>query len=571
MSKRQGQTGSSRDRDRDRDAGDTSADPSRVTSGDAARDPRSDPPREAGESRARPNQLSDADGVFLSFDSPVAPSCIAGLSIVEAEEATDFSFDRFLGVLSERIALVDRFRWKLKEVPFGLDHAYWVEAEDFDPADHVQRIALPAPGDREALAALIGFLHGLPLDRSRPLWECWWIEGLEGGRVAILLKFHHCMMDGESGMGLTQILFDLSSEPQPVAPEPNVPRPAGPRAPGSLEVAIRALRNARRRPEKIAAHARLAAREGFRRFLGGDSAKTAPAVPPAPFNDRLSGQRAFAFASIPLSPLRDARKHFDVKMNDLLMELVASSLRRTLERQAALPDRPIVAVCPVSLRSEDDDAFGNRLSSIYVSLSTDEPDPVERLLAISKSSREAKERLAEGEFEFMSAFGECFVPGALRLAANAAHAFSKQLPIPGNLVFSNVRGLHVPLYIAGARVSEIYPLSMLQVATGMNVTAVTHDDQVDFGFLVDGKLVPDPWCYADALQEAFDEFLEAVDRHLATRDRPHVPRQEPAASSPRGGRPPIEVEPLDLVLLMSGLSHVRAPSRDPIGTPVEED
>ena len=535
----------------------------------------------AREAATRPLQLSDTDGVFLSVDSARAPSCISGLSIVEAESSSRFSFDRYVDVLTARFALIERFRWKLADVPLGLDNAYWVEAEDFDPADHVHRIAVPSPGDRAALAEVIGFLHGLPLDRSRPLWECWWIEGLEGGRVATLLKFHHCLMDGASGMGLTQILFDLSPAGADVPPAPQAPAagPARLRAPSVGEVAFRALGNAIRRPRKIAAHTRLAARAGIRRLVDPSvSGRVAPPVPASPFNDRLSGERAFAFASLPVGPLREVRKHFDVKMNDLLLALLSSSLRSTLQSEGALPDLPLVAVCPVSVRSPDDPDHGNHLSSMSVGLATDREDPIERLTEIGRSSRAAKQRLEDGEFEFMAAFGDCFVPGALKLATGAAHVLSKRLPIPGNLVFSNVRGLDVPLYLAGARVSEIYPLSMLQVATGMNVTAVSHDDQVDFGFLVDRALVPNPWRYADALEEGLETLLRAVDARVAA---------SPQTAPPAFARPPLavpdaetaadraettlEVEPIDLVQIMAGLAHVRAPARGPIGVPVGED
>ena len=530
-----------------------------------------------------PRQLRDSDGVFLSVDSEQAPSCIAGLTVVDPGDDPHFGFDRYLRILRERVGLIDRFKWQLAEVPLGLDHPYWVEAPDFDPADHVQRIAVRAPGDREALAELVGLLHGLPLDRSRPLWECWWIEGLAGGRIATLLKFHHCLMDGESGIGLAEILLDLSPEPMATASAPQ--RDPTLRPPTRLEMASRVLANAVRRPERIVAHAGRALRGRMRSALGTRSEPPAPAVPKTPWNDRLSGRRAFAFASLPLAPLRDARKHFDVKLNDVLLELVSDAVRRVLREDDRLPADPVVAICPVSLRDAGDEGFDNQISSMPVSMATHLGDPVDRLLAIHRSADAAKARMRDGEFEVLGAMSECLVPGVLRLATRAAHAFPERLPLPGNLVFSNVRGLPVPLYLAGARVVELYPMSMLQVGTGMNVTAVSHGDQVDFGFLVDRELVPDPWRFSGALREAQTELARAIEARLAARERSRAAppgRRTPPVTLPRsrerdtGGPTRLEgpdapdADPLDLVQLISGLSHVRAPSRGPIGTPVAD-
>jgi WS/DGAT/MGAT family acyltransferase len=290
----------------------------------------------------------------------------------------------------------------------------------------------------------------------------------------------------------------------------------------------------------------------FERERGG----AAPKVPRVAFNGRLTRERAFAFASVPLGPLRDAKKHFNVTMNDVLLELVSSSLRRGLLAQGELPEEAVVGLCPVSLRQEGDASFGNQISSMPVSLATQIADVQGRLAAIHESAEAAKRRLAAGAFETLTALGECLAPGVLRLLTRVAHEVPSLIPLPGNLVISNVRGLPVPLYMAGARVEELYPISMLQVANGMNVTAVSHDDQVDFGFLVDRSLVRDPWIYADGIHEALRELEAAV----ASRS---IPRRSDAASvpEPAGRRDPGEAEPLDLMLIMSGLGHLRAPDR----------
>lgn len=527
-------------------------------------------------SGARPKQLSDGDAVFLSVESPEAPSHIAGLTILDPSSCPEFGFDRYLEILAERINLVSRFKWKLFEPPLGFDRAYWVEDEHFDIADHVHRVSVPKPGDRAALAKLVSQIHAEPLDRSRPLWETWWIEGLWDRRIATMLKFHHCLMDGQSGIGLSEILMDLSPEP---ARNPQATGDADeeqPRRPEIWEMGRAALTNGLRIPQALATHSRRAVAQGLSRVLYPRSPAVPPAVPRVPFNGRLTRRRSIAFASIPLGPVREAKKHFNVTINDVLLEIVSSSLRRGLMENGDLPEEAVVGLCPVSLRRSGDQSFGNQISSMPVSLATHIEDVASRLAAIHESAEAAKRRLEAGALETLAALGECLVPGALKLLTRVAHGFPSLLPLPANLVISNVRGLPVPVYMAGARVEELYPISMLQVANGMNVTAVSHDDQVDFGFLVDSTLVRDPWIYADGVHDALRELEAAVAAHSDPRpsdaasalpNSSRSARKQPIATthdSEPGLRPDAlayETEPLSLQLMISELSHLRAPSR----------
>ena len=520
-------------------------------------------------------QLTDGDSIFVSVESLEAPSHIAGLALLDPSTSSSFCFERFLDNLSERIDLVPRFKWKLKEVPLGLDRAYWVEDPSFDARQHVRRVAVPKPGDRAALARLAGFLHGQPLDRSRPLWESWWIEGIEDDRVAILMKIHHSLMDGQSGIGLTEVLMDLSPEPKhPAVPSEDMQDPP-PRSPRVWEVARRVVENGLRRQNRLAVHAGRAARDLMKYLNKTSYGPPAPKIPRASFNHRLSRQREFAFATIPLEPLRNAKKHFNVKMNDILLEIVSSTLRRGLRKMGDLPSRSLVALCPVSLRGPVDQSLGNQITSMPVTLATNLADPCARLAAIRFSAEQAKRRAREGGFEILTALGESLPPAALQLVTRMLHSVSDRVPLPANLVFSNVRGLPIATYMAGARVEELYPMSMLQVANGMNVTAVTHDDQVDFGFLVDPKLIPDPWIFADGIAGALEELelatADTLSRHAAAQEPPKVLATEPKPESTNGAEssepsepassgPEIETEPdpLDLSLIMASLDRTRS-------------
>jgi len=504
------------------------------------------------------HQLADGDAVFVAMETPEAPCHIAGLSILDPSTRPDFDFESFLAVLRERIALIPRFTWKLREVPFGLDCAYWVEDSSYDVRAHVRRIALAAPGDRTTLARLASFLHAQPLDRSRPLWECWWIEGLEGGRVAVLIKLHHCLVDGQSGIGLTEILMDLSPDPirHPSPASSSTTASAGegvPREPRLWEIGRRALENGFRRQSRMALHAGRAFRDFTRTPLSSSISlpktlalsllrREESAVPRVSWNgSRLSRHREFAFVKLPLAPLRELKKHFEVKLNDVLLALVGGTLRSVLLERGELPAASLVALCPVSLRDPGDQSMGNQLTSMPVCLATDLEDPAARIRAIHASADGAKQRTRDGAFEFITALGESLAPVALHFVMQTAHRAPRLAPMPGNLVCSNVRGLPIPTYMAGARVEELYPMSMLQVGSGMNVTAVSHDDQVDFGFLVDPKLVPDPWLFADRLPAILAELEIAALQQFVSQSVPRRPRLESLAAN----------EPLDLTLLIA--------------------
>ncbi|MBK7951401.1 MAG: wax ester/triacylglycerol synthase family O-acyltransferase [Deltaproteobacteria bacterium] len=505
------------------------------------------------------HQLADGDAVFVAMETAEAPCHIAGLSILDPATRADFGFETFLEVLSQRIALIPRLRWKLREVPLGLDCAYWIEDPAFDVREHVRRVALAAPGDRTTLARLSSFLHAQPLDRARPLWECWWIEGLESGRIAVLIKLHHCLVDGQSGMGLTEILMDLSPEPGQTPIAATGAEEGLPRAPKPWEMGRRVVENGLRRQARMAMHAGRALR-AFARVptaLPGALVRALPQslfagdeeiVPRVSWNaSRLSRHRDFAFTKLPLSPLRELKKHFGVKLNDVLLALVGGALRSVLLERGELPEASLVALCPVSLREAGDQSMGNQLTSMPVRLATHLADPVERLRAIHESADGAKQRTREGAFEFITALGESLAPAALHFVMQTAHRAPRIAPMPGNLVCSNVRGLPIPTYMAGARVEELYPMSMLQVGSGMNVTAVSHDDQVDVGFLVDPRLVPDPWLFADRLAEVLAELEAAAAR--TTAKPPRAPRVEI----------PAEGEPVDLAILMATVRRKRGP------------
>jgi WS/DGAT/MGAT family acyltransferase len=321
-------------------------------------------------------------------------------------------------------------------------------------------------------------------------------------------------MDGPAGAGLAEVLTDLA--PDATAPPivPDVMNEAAPAAPSFFELTTRAASNAAGRPWKAAGHVTDALRAVGRGVLRSRNEFDPPAwseVPKLPFNTSSSARRSFACASLPLESLLEIKKHFDVKLNDVVLEIVGGAMRRYLREQGALPEAPIVAVVPVSLRGEGDDSLSNQITNMSVSLATDEDDPARRLRRIARYSARAKEVVSEGSFDVLAALSESLAPGVVSALMGMSNGSADSIPLPGNFVVSNVRGTPVPLYTAGARIESMYPMSMLQTGQGLNVTVVSYMDKMDFGFTVDPELVPDLGALCEHVQHAFEELQAAAE------------------------------------------------------------
>ena len=459
-------------------------------------------------------QLPDGDAVFLSTETDTAWGHIGGMSILDPTGVADFGFEKLVRAIEQRLVHVPRFRWKLLEMPLGLDRPYWVECEDFDVRKHVHRIAVPAPGTMKELGELAGHLFARPLDRSRPLWEFWYIEGLADGKVAMFMKNHHCLMDGQAGVGLAEVLTDLS--PTATAPPivPDVMKEGIPAVPSALEIATNVARNAVGRQFKRVEHIGRGLRAVASSWWTTRDEFAPPAwsdVPPLPFNKLVGMRRSFACASLDLEELKEVKKHFDVTLNDVVLEVVGGALRRWLRAKDALPEKPIVAMCPVSLRKEGDQTLSNQITMMPVSLATDLGDPADRLRRIAKNSQRSKESVKEGSFDILAAMSESLAPGLVNLVTRAASLSSDNVPLPGNLVISNVRGTPIPLYTAGARIESMYPMSVLQAGQGLNATVVSYMNKMEFGFTVDPDLVPDVHELCEQIYRSFEELQAAAE------------------------------------------------------------
>ena len=484
-------------------------------------------------------QLSGLDNTFLTMEAGgqlghVGSLCmydvrgIQGGSLVEMLEKT----------LRERMHLLPPYRRRLAEVPLNLDHPYWIEDPDFDLDFHLRHVAVPAPGDDEQLSQLVARIHGRALDRARPLWEMYVIEGLASGQVAIYTKIHHCTIDGVSGAEMMQVLLDRVPEGAAVTPprKPWVPD----RIPGGGEMLLRGLGGLVRAPDRVVRMAIRTVRSvtqsnealasavntlGLDRIpIAGDLLRRRTAevdadlisqtpAPRTPFNRSITPHRRLAFFSMPLGDVKKVKTSAGTTLNDVVMAISAGALRRYLEEKKALPKDPLIAMIPVSIRSEEEkQAYTNRVGSILSTLATDVADPLERLQRIHEAMKSAKRASEAVSANLLQDWTQVTTPALIAQAARIiarTKIFDRMNP-PFNVVISNVPGPREALYCAGAQMQTYYPVSAVADGQGLNITVQSYRDHLDWGLISCRELVPDLWRFKDLFAESLEELVKAV-------------------------------------------------------------
>lgn len=457
-------------------------------------------------------QLTHLDAVFLSMETRETPSHIGGLALLDPTSSpAAFGFQRFVDFLESRVALCPRFSWRIQEVPLGLDRPYWIESDDTRPRDQVHRVNAPAPGGTRELADLAGLLFERPLDRSRPLWEIFYIEGLQGGRVALLWKVHHCLMDGASGAGLAELLFDLSPEPaeRPLIPVDDTARAGRPASLG--EMFGQAVRNGLGLPFASARHIGRAVRGTLENLFEEDASDASAIAPRASFNSTVGARRAVAWSTVPLEDAKAIKNTLGVKLNDVVLAITGGAIRRYLEERGELPAQSLVAAVPISMRDQGDKSLGNNLSEINVYWGTDREDPVERVYAIHEAANRAKHEVKmRRSVDPMGILAETLVPGAVNLLMRAVSSATDSIPLPANAVVSNVPMTPIPVYIAGAKVEGVVPISLLAPTQGLNITVISYDGALHFGITADPDQLREPWAIAGAIQKAMIDLQQSV-------------------------------------------------------------
>jgi len=476
-------------------------------------------------------QLSGLDGWFLAMETSSVYGHVGSVCIVDATVShgieCPLTLEYLTRFIESRLSLVPVFRRRLVTVPWGLDHPYWIDDPDFDIEFHVRELALPAPGSDRQLSEQVARLHARPLDRSRPLWEAYLITGLCGGRAAIYSKIHHSAIDGVSGGDILTAVLDISPEGRPL-PEVEVfegERPPGPMwLLGRSAVALacqplQAVRVVADLARSIPGIANAMGPPLSQRLAGRDDenllSATGLRAPGTPFNAPVSPHRRWAFADLPLAEVKSLRAGSDLTVNDVVMALCAGALRRWLELHKALPNAPLVAAVPVSVRATDQKGtLGNKVSMMLAPLPTNLSDPEDRLEAMHEAMRAAKDQHGAIPASLLVDVTQFAMPAL----ANQAWRLSAKLRLVErvnlfNLIISNGPVPNVPLYLAGAKLLAYYPVSALVDGQGLNITVMSYRGNLHFGLIACRQLVPDLDVLAGFLRDELDELTSAACTH----------------------------------------------------------
>lgn len=462
-------------------------------------------------------RMKGIDASFLYMETPNNHMHVGMLWILKRPEGPQEGgyFGAVRRLIESRLHLSKTYRRRLVQVPFDIDHPLWIEDPDFDLDFHLRHIAVPPPGDRHKLLELVARLHSRALDRARPLWEMYVIEGLADDRVAVYVKIHHCCIDGISGTELMVSLLDFTPEPREVPPpeKPWVPE----RAPSDLEILARAsvhsvvtpIRSLRRLPKVLGAGIAF----GRRALARTEAMPAAPfQAPKTPFNRALTPHRRYAVGDVALDRIKAVKNAVGATVNDVVLAMCAGALRRYLQLRDELPADPLLAVCPVSVRAEGGGGAANAVSAMFVSLATDIADPLERLEAIKGHTVHAKEALKALPANMLQDWSAFAAP---LVAAQAARLYSRYRVAdlhrpPYNVIISNVPGPPFALYLAGAELEHSYPISLAIEGIALNITIMSYRNDVAIGLTADREAVPDIERMMEQMPAALAELEKAV-------------------------------------------------------------
>ena len=467
-------------------------------------------------------QLSGMDASFLYAETPKAHMAGGSVAIYDPSSAPGgrVTFKGILQHIEDRLHEARMFRQRLVRVPFDLDHPYWIEDPDFDLEFHVRHIALPKPGDWRQLCIQAARLVSRPLDLDRPLWELYVIEGLDNvagvppGSFALVTKVHHAAIDGMSGMEMTSAIHD----DEPVAEPPVAERPWQPeRAPATTELLTRAgMNNAARPMHAGRVLARAVPQLGrLQRQLRARTIAPPPTnIPRTRWSGPVSAHRVFDAADFELDGLRRVKETVPgATVNDVVLTIVGGALRSYLEDKGELPTDPLIAMAPISVRSESErSAAGNVISAMFTTLGTDIADPFDRLVAVREGTHNSKEFAQALGARTLVDIAE-LMPGGLvgfGTRASARLSLANRMRPVFNTSVSNMPGPRHPLYFAGAQLLHMYIVGMIVDGMGLIHPVTSYCGDITISFTSCREMLPDPAHYADCLRTSFDELAAAT-------------------------------------------------------------
>lgn len=465
-------------------------------------------------------RLSGMDASFLYVETPSMHAHVVGTLVLDPSTSPEpFGFERIVGLIEQRLHLLAPFRRRLAWVPFHLSHPVWIEDPDFDIETHVHRVVAPSPGSMHELADIVGDVASRPLDRSRPLWELWLVEGLEHGYVAMVTKIHHSAIDGVTGADLMAHLFDLSPDAPP-PPPPEEPW-QGEAPPSDVSLVVDALRHNLSSPVRMAKMVQRTTR-GVVDVVRShrDAAAEGGPQPALPFtapsvrwSASITPHRVVAFGKAALDDMKVVKSTFGTTVNDVVLAATTLTLRRYLQDHDDLPSVPLVCSCPVSVHGKSSSGGTNQVSTMFVRLPVQLDDPIEALRTINAETKAAKVMQsaigADALQDVLQFIPPTLFNRAMRLYSGWNLA-DRHRPVH-NLIVSNVPGPPIPLYAAGAQVVGVFPFGPLLEGAGLNITVLSNMGHVDFGVIACRELVPDVWDIADGFGDAVLEIRKLAE------------------------------------------------------------
>jgi diacylglycerol O-acyltransferase len=456
-------------------------------------------------------RLSGLDAGMLYSESSAVPLHVC--SIVELDTSTvpgGYTFERFRDNLASRMTALPEMRAKLADSQLNLDHPVWVEDRAFDLSRHLKRISLPSPGGRRELVDICAHIASVALERSKPLWEMWVIEGLDdtdpqdGGPLALMLKLHHAAVDGVSAANLLDQLCD----PEPDGSPRDAVEGAGDATPGAI--AADGLLRFLTRPwqlTKVIPETASTVIKTVSRTASGTAMAAPFTAPTTRFNGELTSERNIALAQLDLEDVKRVKQQFDVKVNDVVMALCAGALRGFLADRGELPDNPLIAVVPSSVRDKSDRPGRNQLSGMFCNLHTDVDDPLVRLRHIAESDLYAKEHSSSLGPTLLVDLAEVISRGAFGWLLKWMSRTPLTTTAIHNVVISNVAGPPDTLYTCGAEVKALYPLGPIFHGSGLNITVMSQGGKMNVGIISCPQLADDLWDLADRFDAELGELL----------------------------------------------------------------
>lgn len=453
------------------------------------------------------------DASFLHLERLETPMHVGALTVLEGEpffnDGGRFRLGEIRDLVESRLHLIPRFRKKVMRVPLDAGMPVWIDDDRFDIGYHVRLTALPSPGNRSQLLSLFERVQAQVLDRSRPLWELWFVEGLEGGHVALFQKTHHSLVDGVSGVDVATVLLDFTPETTVLEPPEWKPEPEPTPgrllvdtireyvdSAGALGAAVKtAFEVPRRAVDKLGQIAKSL----------GSLTEGSIVAPRTSLNRAVGRNRRFGMVQYPLDDVKEVRRAFGGTLNDVVLAGVAGGVARVLDsRDELTPGLTLKVCCPVSVRADSEHmTLGNRVSAMFVPVPVAEPDPVRRLRAIQASTAILKEKEAPVAANVLLNLADYGAPTLLGLAARAVH----NQPL-FNLICTNVPGPQTPLYCMGARMLEAYPMVPLTRNTNLGIAILSYCGQLHLGLYVDRDQWPDLEVLEAGIDDSFSELTK---------------------------------------------------------------